>query len=656
MTDAAEKISGEAGAATAEAGAATAEAGDVNAEAGATADAGGNAGKRAVLGRVALVTALFSGLLAVGLLVVWWSAEAYPLEDWPEMQALQSQRLAAPADTALVEEIRQLDAAYRTRYLRRQYILDSGAFLLAAGLLATVGLLRWRASLAGQPRFVPEGGPEYMDRAVASHRQAAGGVLAIGGLMLVGLLVAGLAWPEIRHLRPVEGEAEEAEVPPNWPLFRGPTGDGRVPAGQWPVWWDGPSGAGIKWKQELPSEGKSSPVVWGDRVFVTSGDKQGNWLTCLSAEDGQLLWSQQVKSPPARTSQPGDDPDQLTGYAAPSPATDGQFVYVTYANADIACFDFDGNQRWERNYGPAQSSWGLSSSLALYRNLVIFQMDQGRYPEDGLSRLVALDKRSGREVWRVEPRESAGSWASPLVVQGADADGGEDLLIVAGHPHLMAYNPATGDELWRAGNLGKDLAPSPVVAGGLTFAAGENGHAVAVRLGGSGDVNQTHVVWESEEALPATVSPLAHFAKADDDEAEAAGYYLQITDNGALTCLSATDGQLLWQEELGRQAQPSPCIVDDVVYLLMADGVMLRFRLGPEFQLLSMAGLGEKTAATPAFSGGLIFIRGEKHLYCIEGATPPADGGIPSADEGQGDGPDPGIEVFTPPSDDIFGD
>jgi outer membrane protein assembly factor BamB len=615
---------------------------------------------RTVVARMAAVTGAFSALMALALLVVWASAEPYPLEDWPEMRELQQARLAAPADTDLVEQIRLLDSAYRTHYLRRQHMLQSGAMLLAAGLTATLGLLRWRAALIDIPPQIPEGGPEFMDRTVAEHHAAVGGVLGIGAILLTGLLLSGLLLPEIRRPAAADGD-ELVAAPPNWPRFRGPTGDGHVPSGQWPQWWDGPSGAGIAWKQELPLEGKSSPVVWDDRVFVTAGDKNASLLLCLSAESGEILWSRQVQSPPPTTSEASDPPDEgYTGWAAPTPATDGQFVFVTYANADIVCFDFDGNQRWARNYGPARSSWGLATSLVLYRNLVIWQMDQGREPTDGLSWLIALDKRSGREVWR-RARPSAGSWATPILIE-AGAGGQGDMLIVVGDPHVMAYDPATGNEIWRAGDMGTDPAPSPVASGGLVFAAGENGAAYAILLGGAGDVSTSHIVWESQEGLPATVSPLA-----------AGEYYLHVSDQGAVTCLSAATGEKLWQEEFRRKAQPSPALVDDIVYLLMGDGTMLRFRLGSQFELLSISALGEETAASPAFSDGRIFIRGKKHLYCIVGAEPPADGSEivqedsapveteqeqhddesapPDADE-----PAPAeSDGFAPPTDDIFG-
>lgn len=599
--------------------------------------------RAALLSRLALITALFSAAIAIALLVVWTSSEAYPLEDWPEMQALQKARQAAPADTDLVDEIRRLDALYRSHYLRRQHMLQSGAMLLAAGLLITMGLLRWRGALMAAGPQVPDGGPEFMDRAVAAHHRATGGVLAVGGLILIGLLAAGLTMPEIRRPLAPEG-AEDAVIPPNWPQFRGPSGDGHVAESdqQWPIWWDGPSGAGVLWKQALPLESKSSPVVWGDRVFVTAADKDSNLLLCLSADSGDIIWSRKVQSPPPTTSEPGDPPDEgYTGWAAPTPATDGQFVFVTFANADIACFDYDGNQRWVRNYGPARSSWGLASSLITYRNLVIWQLDQGREPEDGFSYLIALEKRSGREVWR-RARPVAGSWTTPLVVNASAAGASGDVLLTSGDPHVIAYDAATGTELWRAGDCGTDAAPSPIVAGGLALAVGENTEAFAIRLGGSGELDDSHIAWRWHEALPATVSPLA-----------TADYYLQISDNGTMTCLRTSSGELVWQEELKRQAQPSPVLAGNIVYLLMADGTMLNFALGERFELLSRSVLGEKTAASPAFSGGRIFLRGTKHLYCIEGAEPPADGSHMAPGEDQK--PQPAAEVFAPPGDDIFG-
>lgn len=594
--------------------------------------------------RLAQIGGAFSLAVAAALVVVWAGAGEYPLEDSPRMQALQDARRASPADTAIVGEIRSLDAYYRSRYLRRQHMLRTGGLLLAGGLLAMMGLLRWRSSITAELPQMPTGGPEFMDRAVAEHRVAARGVLAMGGVVIVAMLAAGVALPEIR--RPV-APSDEAPVAaaPNWPRFRGPTGDGHVPDGQWPQWWDGSSGAGVRWKRPLPLEGKGSPVVWGDRVFVTAADKQKRLLVCFSADSGDELWSRELQSPPPPTSQPSDPPDETyTGWAAPSPATDGQFVFVTFANADIACFDFDGNQRWIRNYGPVRSTWGLASSLVLHGNLVILQMDQGSEPEEGLSWLIALDKRSGREVWK-QPRPVSGAWTTPIVVAAADVGAAADVIITAGNQHTIAYDVATGRELWRTQGCGADAAPSPVAAGGVVVAAGENGEAFAIQPTGGDGGGEPQIIWRWNEGLPATVSLLA-----------TPQYYLQIADNGLMTCLRTDSGQLLWQHELSTAAQPSPCLAGDVVYLLLADGKMLRFRLGPTFEPLNVSILGEKTAATPAFSDGRIFIRGKRHLYCIEGADPPVDGSdrppVDDKEQEQDGGP---VELLDPPSDDIFG-
>lgn len=601
------------------------------------------AGLALTLKRLALISGVFSLAVAGALVVAWARAEHYPLLEWPQMQALQEARRASPADTAIVDEIRALDAHYRVQYLGRQQMLRTGGLLLAGGLLATLGLLRWRSSITAELPQMPPGGPEFMDRAVSEHHAARGGVLAFGVAALVAMLAAGIALPEIRRPVAPPDEAPVAAVP-NWPRFRGPTGDGRVPDGQWPQWWDGPSGAGIRWKRPLPLEGKGSPVVWGDRVFVTAADKQKRLLICFSADSGDELWSRELQSPPPTTSQPSDPPDETyTGWAAPSPATDGQFVFVTFANADIACFDFDGNQRWIRNYGPVRSTWGLASSLVLHGNLVILQMDQGSEPEEGLSWLVALDKRSGREVWK-QPRPVSGSWTTPIIVPGADIGATADGIITAGNQHTIAYDAATGRQLWQTQGIGADAAPSPVAAGGIVMAAGENGEAFAIRPGGDGG-GEPQIIWRWDEGLPATVSLLA-----------TPQYYLQIADNGLMTCLRAESGDLLWQHEPGGAAQPSPCLAGDVVYLLLADGKMLRFRLGPMFEPLNVSILGEKTAATPAFSDGRIFIRGKEHLYCIEGAERPADGSDrPPVGDKKQEQDGGAVEVFDPPSDDIFG-
>jgi outer membrane protein assembly factor BamB len=413
-----------------------------------------------------------------------------------------------------------------------------------------------------------------------------------------------------------------------WPQFRGPTGLGLVPAGDWPTSWDSATGKNILWKCPIAGKGNSSPVVWGKRVFVTTADTEKRWVHCLDAAAGQVLWSTEIKSPLGSAAANFAD-DVLAGYAAATPATDGKRVYVTYANADVAAVDFNGKQLWVRNLGKPQSSYGLASSPILYQNLLILQHDQGAEAKAQLSSILALDTRTGKTVWQT-PRPVPSSWSTPIIIR-PDPAGERVELITCGNPWAIAYDPATGRELWRADVLNEDVAATPVFANGLIFVVSKR-QACAIRPGGSGEVTKTHLVWFSEVNLPEVVSPLAN------DK-----YYLQVGSEGKVTCLAASDGHQVWENDFGTMFQPSPLLVGDMVYLPTADGHVILFKLAGAYALAGNCAVGDTLTATPAFVGDRIYIRGDNNLYCIgrhgpagetapspppEGGTSPKGGGV----------------------------
>ena len=413
---------------------------------------------------------------------------------------------------------------------------------------------------------------------------------------------------------------------------------GLVPEGDWPTEWDAATGRNILWvtdiadpEGDIPADGNNSPVVWGDRIYLTSADKDTRWLHCFDATSGQVLWRTKVKSPPD-SPMAAKTPDVMedTGYAAPTAAVDANGVYVTFANADVACIDHDGRQRWVINLGVPENPYGLASSMVPYRNTVILQHDQGSEPSEGKSSILALATRSGRAIWETV-RPVRASWSTPIIVRVGD----HEELITAAEPLIIAYNPASGAELWRAESIDGDVGPSPVYAGGLVLMANDFSQTVAVRAGGSGDVTKTRVVWTDTTDLPDMVSPVADAER-----------YLQVESGGRLTCFRTSggkiirqgdvdaqmtpspslvgepayltaEGKILWQQDVDARMTPSPSLVGELVYLPTLDGRMFIFPLGDRFDLLSTCSVGEQTIASPAFVEGCIYIRGKTKLFCI---------------------------------------
>jgi outer membrane protein assembly factor BamB len=289
-----------------------------------------------------------------------------------------------------------------------------------------------------------------------------------------------------------------------------------------------------------------------------------------------------------------------TGFAAPTAITDGQRVYAIFANGDTVCIDFSGEQIWARNVGPFDNMYGYASSLAMYQNLLLVLLDQAS-AEDELSELIAIDGATGRTVWRAR-RPVPNSWATPIVIN----TGERHEVITCGSPWVIAYEPATGKELWMAECLGGDVAPSPVYAAGLVFVTNAYELLAAIRPGGQGNVTETHIVWTAEDGLPDICSPLA------SDE-----LVFLLETYGLLTCYDAKDGKKVWEEDLAETFEASPSLVGDRVHLITEEGLMIIIKADREFEEVGRCELGENVSSSPAFMDGRIYIRGEEHLYCI---------------------------------------
>ena len=402
----------------------------------------------------------------------------------------------------------------------------------------------------------------------------------------------------------------------NWPRFRGPTGMGIVPAGDWPRTWDGASGKNILWKTEVPLSGKSSPVVWGDRVFVTGGDRRMQKLFCYDRTSGMLLWETRIATPegtkflgPESQSESESESEEKievspdTGYAAPTPVTDGKRVYVVFATADIAAVDFSGKVAWQRNLGKPENTYGLASSPAMYKDKVIFQFDQSPVSEDSKNKsaLLCIDAATGNTVWQTE-RPVGSSWSSPVV---AETDAGP-IIITCGSPWIIAYECESGGELWRSRWPTADVAVSPVYAAGKVFVTNDNAQIMAIRTGGKGDVTETMVAWTASEKMPDASSPVCD-----------GKYFLQTTQTAQATCFDAATGKLLWNHEFSAGFWSSPALAHGIVYATDTEGRTSLFGLADKYEGMGENKLGETVHATPAFADGQIFMRGTKHLFCI---------------------------------------
>lgn len=412
----------------------------------------------------------------------------------------------------------------------------------------------------------------------------------------------------------------------NWPQWRGPSGQGTSAEKNLPAEWSATKN--IKWKTAIAGRGHSSPIVWGNKIFLTTAiegpvvpgakavthidegkeylhpdsvgaDHQHTFkVICLSRDTGRILWEQT-----AFAGTPYDNRHRKASFASSTPATDGKFVYAFFGTEGMFAYDLNGKLAWKAEVGKLGTfGMGVGTSPILYGNLVILQCDE----ESGAaSFIVALDKKTGKEVWRT-PRKVQASWATPLLVNTAK----RSEIITTGNEFVIAYDPATGKELWRHKGVESNAIPSPVANSEMVFiSAGYPAKiAMAIKLGGAGDLVDA-VVWKYAKGTAYVPSPILY------------GDYLYLTtDRGILTCLDAKTGEVKY--EGGRVPVPatftaSPVAFEGKILLTSEDGDTFMVKAGPKHEILGTSSVGEPVYASPAIADGKIFIRGEKNLYCI---------------------------------------
>jgi outer membrane protein assembly factor BamB len=387
----------------------------------------------------------------------------------------------------------------------------------------------------------------------------------------------------------------------NWPGWRGPGELGISEEKGIPVTWD--LSQNIKWKAEVPGLGHSSPIVWGNRVFVTtavsSDPKEDYWekgfprsdrkpdaaeiswkVLCFDRDTGKLLWEQTaIRKKPAHARH------TKNSYASQTPVTDGNYVYAYFGDQGMYCYDFQGKMIWSRDLGEfnMRNGWGLGTSPVLYKDLIIQTCDQ----ETGGSFIIALDKNTGKTAWKMD-RDEASSWSTPyLYLQGARPE-----LIVNATTAIRSYVSS--------GFIVEPVRPitafRPGASGDITLKEGETSSA--------------YIAWRQPTAAPYIPSPIAY-----------GDYVFVLFDQGFISCYEAKTGREVYGKrriDVGANFSASPVAVDGKLYCMSEDGDVYVINAGPEYQLLAKNSLGESIMASAAVSDGKMFIRALKHLYCIQ--------------------------------------
>lgn len=386
-----------------------------------------------------------------------------------------------------------------------------------------------------------------------------------------------------------KGEYPTKAMMANFPSFRGPGGNGIAYLKNVPTEWDGASGKNIKWKVETALHAYNSPVVWGDKLFLSGADANQKQVYCYDKNSGKLLWTADVKDIAGSSAAPEVTPD--TGHAAASVSTDGKSVFAIFSNGDLIALDMKGKQVWSKNLGVPDNHYGHSSSLVVFEDKLIVQYDHKKS-----GKVMALSTKTGDQIWSTD-RKVKVSWASPVIVK----NGGRVEVILASDPCVASYDAQTGEELWKLDCITGEVGPSVAYANGIVFALNEYASLVAIKTGA-----QPEVLWEAYDYLSDVPSPIA------TDK-----YLFVVTSYGLIACYDVLSGELYWEHEFDNGFYASPILVDDKIYLLDRAGSMHIFKADKEFVSVATSNLGEKSDSTPAFADGHIYIRAGKNLYCI---------------------------------------
>jgi outer membrane protein assembly factor BamB len=591
---------------------------------------------------VVVVSAVFTGLVALLLLLNFYQFSKKDPLDGKALDVLVHRLSENPDDEGLRNDIRNLDLLARKAYFNSRWQIRTGSHLMLFGAIVFAVALRRYYSLKSRIEFPGQTAGNEITQRILSRK----GIWMAGAALLAFSLAASYfsndrlksfeseKSGEIRQDIPPEKEIEvvevgagtlssapestgvaepaavveimqektdapkvvQADIPvdpslykSNYPSFRGPFGNGVTWFKNVPVDFDGPSGRNILWKVAIPLPGNNSPVIWGDKLFLTGASSLKREIYCYDRFGGKLLWTavaDNIQGSPGAVPKVTDD----TGLAAPSVATDGRYVFAIFATGDLLAVDMNGSRVWAKNLGVPDNHYGHSSSLLVLKDKLYVQYDTNK-----ARKLMAFSVISGQLLWETN-RNVKISWASPILAN----IGGKYQVILSADPLVAGYDAETGKEAWSSAVLSGEVGPSPAFGEGLVFAAIEYARLVAIHPGDG------RIVWEADEYLPEVSSPVAN-----------GGFLFIATSYGVLACYDAKSGAKLWENDSGTGYYSSPVVADNKLFIFDTEGTLQVYAISGEKNLLSESVLGEKVFTTPAFSNGRMYIRAGGSLFCI---------------------------------------
>lgn len=389
----------------------------------------------------------------------------------------------------------------------------------------------------------------------------------------------------------------------NWPCWRGPRGDGTANDPELPTGFA--LDKDLRWKTEIPGKGHSSPIVWDDRIYLTTAlpETEERALLCLERATGKVLWQK------AMLKSPLEGLHRLNSHSSGTPTTDGKRIYLTFLDGDkmyVTATDMEGKRLWEVRPGGFSSKHGYCSNPVIWKDTIIVNGDH-----DGDAYIVALNQETGETVWKTDRPNKTRSYCTPII----RTIGGRNELILSGSKCVASYDPDTGKQWWIIDG------PTEQFVASIVYHTEENllfmtcgfpdRHMLAIRPGGNGDVTKSHIAWRESTGASYVPSPVV-----------VGPYFLVVADNGVASCFVAKNGERLWRERLlpeGKNGGHSASLLsaNGLAYFLSDDGVLSVVKPGATLEVISRSELGEPTSASPVPHHGALLIRGDKHLFCL---------------------------------------
>jgi outer membrane protein assembly factor BamB len=551
-----------------------------------------------IFNSISLIAGIFTVVIAITMIFSLIQLKKINPLDSPTILSIKEQFDRDPDNKDMAEQVRAIDLMARKAYFSSRWQIETGSYILLAGALVFVALQRIVAGSEKPARSLRPDKPDIESEKSRNRRYL---LISAAAVTLLAIISSFVLRSELPAPGRISGKSESGDKPRavaglnlpgevNYPFFRGEGSHGIAGGSGYATEWNGTEGKNIKWKIANPKPGQSSPVIWGDKLFITGAGDGVIAIFCIDKNTGELLWTGSCTGfEGASTEEPESDSE--AGMAVPTAAVNEDFVCAIFGNGNLVCYDHDGKLKWGKFMGVPQSSYGYSASLLIYENIVLVQ-----YDSQAKISLSGFDLKSGELKWET-PRTGRPVNSSPVLA----AFDGIPQILINGNPNVSSYDPLSGKELWSLPGVSGDVATSLAVNSSMVYAVSDYFKLVALKPGKAGIA-----AWEDNSYTPDVSSPVAN------DK-----FLFLSTGNGDVACYNSQTGDTLWTHFFENPFYSSPIICDDKVWMLDRSGNMHVINADSKFNLISVSPLGEHTDASPVFSENKIYIRGKANLYCI---------------------------------------